>query len=67
MHFFIQTKLDASEPWVMAGLFTWLMGWRLLAWRGLLAGGRSGIQWRIVLARLTKGGMAPRSRKAWRT
>jgi len=31
VHFFMQSKLDVSEPTVMAGLFIWLMGWRLIA------------------------------------
>jgi sulfoxide reductase heme-binding subunit YedZ len=31
VHFFMQTKADVAEPWAMAGLFGWLMGWRLLA------------------------------------
>src|SRR4030095_1145108 len=25
VHFFMQTKFNVSEPWVMAGLFAWLM------------------------------------------
>jgi len=32
VHFFIQTKAAVDEPWVMAGLYAWLMGYRLLAW-----------------------------------
>jgi len=31
IHFFLQSKLDEWEPTMMAGLFVWLMGWRLLA------------------------------------
>ncbi len=35
VHFFIQTKADVDEPWVMAGLYLWLMLYRALAgWRG---------------------------------
>jgi sulfoxide reductase heme-binding subunit YedZ len=35
VHFFIQTKADVGEPWVMAGLYAWLMLYRALAaWRG---------------------------------
>jgi len=30
VHFFMQSKLDLSEPLIMAGLFTWLMGYRAL-------------------------------------
>ena len=33
VHFFQQTKLDVSVPTLVAGLFTWLMGYRLVAWR----------------------------------
>lgn len=35
VHFFQQTKADISQPTLYAGLFGWLMGYRLLArWRG---------------------------------
>jgi methionine sulfoxide reductase heme-binding subunit len=34
VHFFLQRKLDITEPALMAGLFLWLMGWRALnRWR----------------------------------
>jgi sulfoxide reductase heme-binding subunit YedZ len=33
VHFFQQTKLDVSVPTLVAGLYTWLMGYRLIAWR----------------------------------
>jgi sulfoxide reductase heme-binding subunit YedZ len=33
IHFFQQTKLDESVPTLFAGLFTWLMGYRLIAAR----------------------------------
>jgi sulfoxide reductase heme-binding subunit YedZ len=33
LHFFLQRRLDVSEPVLMAGLFLWLMGYRLLARR----------------------------------
>ncbi len=33
IHFFLQSKLDQWEPTVMAGIFVWLMGCRLLSWR----------------------------------
>jgi methionine sulfoxide reductase heme-binding subunit len=29
VHFFIQTKADVDEPWVMAGLYAWLMLYRV--------------------------------------
>ena len=36
LHFFIQSKANVGEPTAMAGLFAWLMAWRLLpaSWRG---------------------------------
>jgi sulfoxide reductase heme-binding subunit YedZ len=33
IHFFLQSKLDEWEPTVMAGIFVWLMGCRLVSWR----------------------------------
>ncbi len=30
LHFFMQQKLDVTEPTLMAGFFVWLMGWRVL-------------------------------------
>ncbi|MCB4770886.1 ferric reductase-like transmembrane domain-containing protein [Ancylobacter sp. Lp-2] len=30
LHFFMQQKLDVTEPTLMAGFFLWLMGWRVL-------------------------------------
>ncbi len=32
VHFFEQTKLDVTVPTFAAGLFTWLIGYRLAAW-----------------------------------
>ncbi|HWI28249.1 MAG TPA: ferric reductase-like transmembrane domain-containing protein [Stellaceae bacterium] len=34
IHFFLQSKIDATEPTMMAGFLLWLMGYRALAWRG---------------------------------
>jgi sulfoxide reductase heme-binding subunit YedZ len=34
-HFFLQTKLDVSEPVLMLGCFVWLMGFRLMRRAGL--------------------------------
>jgi methionine sulfoxide reductase heme-binding subunit len=34
-HFFLQTKLDVSEPVLMLGFFLWLMGFRLMRRLGL--------------------------------
>ncbi len=36
VHFFIQSKADVAEPFVMGGLFLWLMLWRILSRYGLL-------------------------------
>jgi sulfoxide reductase heme-binding subunit YedZ len=35
LHFYIQSKLNVSEPVFVSGLFIWLMGWRSMpeAWR----------------------------------
>lgn len=33
IHFFQQTKADVTVPTLYAGLFVWLVGYRLLAWR----------------------------------
>jgi len=32
LHFFMQTKATVNEPWVMAGLYAWLMGYRMSVW-----------------------------------
>ena len=32
VHYFQQTKADVSVPTFVAGVFTWLMGYRVLAW-----------------------------------
>jgi sulfoxide reductase heme-binding subunit YedZ len=32
IHYFLQSKLDEWEPTVMAGIFVWLMGCRLVSW-----------------------------------
>ncbi|HKP25161.1 MAG TPA: ferric reductase-like transmembrane domain-containing protein [Dongiaceae bacterium] len=36
VHFFIQSKANVSEPFVMGGIFLWLMLWRLLTHYGQL-------------------------------
>src|SRR5581483_9687902 len=33
VHYWMQAKLEVWEPTVMAGIYTWLMGYRALAWR----------------------------------
>jgi methionine sulfoxide reductase heme-binding subunit len=50
VHFFIQSKADVTEPFIMGGLFLWLMLWRLLARRGLLQGGLASVLVLIALA-----------------
>ena len=55
VHYFQQTKADVSVPTFAAGLFTWLIGYRLLAWR-LGAGElptRSLLALSIIVAALT--------------
>jgi methionine sulfoxide reductase heme-binding subunit len=32
VHFFLQTKAAVDEPWVMVGLYAWLIAYRILAW-----------------------------------
>jgi sulfoxide reductase heme-binding subunit YedZ len=39
VHFFMQVKANVDEPWVMAGLFGWLMLYRVAAWIGKGRGG----------------------------
>jgi sulfoxide reductase heme-binding subunit YedZ len=34
IHFFMQSKLNVSEPLVVAGLFLWMMAYRLVYWLG---------------------------------
>jgi methionine sulfoxide reductase heme-binding subunit len=50
VHFFIQSKADVTEPFIMGGLFLWLMLWRLVARQGVLQPGFSSILVLIVLA-----------------
>jgi sulfoxide reductase heme-binding subunit YedZ len=33
VHYFIQSKLEVWEPMIIAGLYAWLMAYRLVAWR----------------------------------
>lgn len=34
VHFFMQSKIDVSQPTLMSGFLIWLMGWRLIvSWR----------------------------------
>ena len=58
VHFFIQSKADVTEPFIMGGLFLWLMLWRLLARRGLLQGGFASIVVLIALALMSAAASA---------
>jgi sulfoxide reductase heme-binding subunit YedZ len=55
IHFFMQVKANVDEPWVMAGLFAWLMAYRLAAW---LAKGRGGLPEWIPAALAAGAGIA---------
>jgi methionine sulfoxide reductase heme-binding subunit len=57
VHFFMQVKFNVDEPWVMAGLFAWLMGYRAVAWLGSTDGRLAG-WWPAILALLAAGGTA---------
>jgi sulfoxide reductase heme-binding subunit YedZ len=61
LHFYIQSKLNVSEPVFVSGLFVWLMAWRALpeTWRrkpslGLTAAMYSGL---AVMAGLATAGL----------
>jgi sulfoxide reductase heme-binding subunit YedZ len=47
IHFFMQSKADVWEPLWMAGLFLWLMGWRLLEW--IAPRGHDAPLWQVAL------------------
>ncbi|MGE0119052.1 MAG: sulfite oxidase heme-binding subunit YedZ [Dongiaceae bacterium] len=57
VHFFMQVKANVDEPWVMAGLFAWLMGYRALLWFGP-SGGRLAAWAPTLLAVLAAAGTA---------
>jgi sulfoxide reductase heme-binding subunit YedZ len=58
VHFFIQSKADVTEPFVMGGMFLWLMAWRLLARRGVLKPGPGSVVLLILLALAAAGASA---------
>jgi sulfoxide reductase heme-binding subunit YedZ len=58
VHFFIQSKADVTEPFIMGGMFLWLMLWRLLSKRGLLQRGIASIAILIILALLAAAASA---------
>jgi sulfoxide reductase heme-binding subunit YedZ len=53
VHFFIQSKLDVTEPFVMGGIFLWLMLWRVLSRYGLLPRDARAVLVLIVLAAIS--------------
>jgi len=53
VHFFIQSKADVTEPFVMGGLFLWLMLWRILARYGLLPRDLRAVLMLILLAAIS--------------
>ena len=50
VHFFIQSKANVSEPFVMGGLFLWLMLWRVLSRYGQLPRGARTVLVLVLLA-----------------
>jgi sulfoxide reductase heme-binding subunit YedZ len=38
LHYYMQSKVDVTQPVLMSGFFFWLMGWRLLARFGIKEG-----------------------------
>ena len=57
VHFFIQVKADVTEPFIMGGLFAWLMCYRLLARRGAVSFAAL-IMLALILSGLTAGAEA---------
>lgn len=53
VHFFIQSKADVAEPFVMGGLFLWLMLWRVLSRYGLLPRSARAVLVLLLLAALS--------------
>lgn len=58
VHYFIQTKADVTQPFMMWGMFLWLMLWRLLSQRGLLQQGAASIALLVLLALVAAAGSA---------
>ncbi|NJM92261.1 MAG: hypothetical protein HC861_06185, partial [Rhodospirillaceae bacterium] len=58
VHFFIQSKADVTEPFVMGGLFLWLMLWRILSRYGLLPRDARGVLTLILLAAISAAAAA---------
>lgn len=52
VHHFMQSKADVDEPWVMAGLYGWLMGYRILA---AVFGRKTAPLWSVALLSVGAG------------
>ncbi|HEX5317604.1 MAG TPA: protein-methionine-sulfoxide reductase heme-binding subunit MsrQ [Stellaceae bacterium] len=48
IHYFMQSKLEVWEPTIFFGIYGWLMGYRLLAWKFAVRG-RLGLGWIAAL------------------
>lgn len=57
VHFFMQSKLNVDEPFVMAGLLVWLMGYRLVVWLGAIDG-KLAAWWPTILALISAAATA---------
>lgn len=57
VHFFMQTKVDATEPWIIAGLLAWLLAARVVLRHGALNGWMAD-WWPLALGLLVAAGTA---------
>lgn len=57
VHFFIQVKADVTEPFIMGGLFAWMMLYRVMAKRGAVSVA-SLVVLAVILCGLTAGAEA---------
>ncbi|MEZ5862972.1 MAG: hypothetical protein R3D25_02425 [Geminicoccaceae bacterium] len=57
VHFFMQTKLDATEPWIIAGLLAWLLAARVVIRKGALNGWLAD-WWPLALGLVASAGTA---------
>jgi sulfoxide reductase heme-binding subunit YedZ len=57
VHFFMQTKLDATEPWIIAGLLAWLLAVRVVIRQGGLNGAMAD-WWPLAVGLLVAAGTA---------
>lgn len=58
VHFFIQSKADVTEPFIMGGMFLWLMLWRVVSRRGVLQRGASAVVVLVLLAAVSAAAAA---------